>query len=80
MSTPKMNFFSKKFGWEGRTRTHSLLDQNQLLYQLSYFPMGVMSGIEPNHRAYETQARTTCITVAEREGFEPSVPILGTVP
>ena len=33
--------------------------------------MVVTPGIEPSHRAYETQVRTTCITMAEGEGFEP---------
>ena len=36
---------------------------------VSTFFLGVTPGIEPSHRAYETQVRTTCITIGGKGGI-----------
>ena len=50
-------------GKGGRIRTADTRFWRPMLYQLSYTPMVVPPGVEPSHRAYETQVRTVCVTI-----------------
>ena len=42
-----------RYGWKGGPRTHNPLLNGQVLYQLSYPPVGRMTGLEP---------ATSCVT------------------